>query len=128
MSEEVKKANQTRAQKAKIEHEKRTKERLNESRVLKAVYMRERDGDLLEDILVKAKKFMSYHLKIAQDGMGARTTGHKLTDGTPEVENYFLKPAERCSNLDKAAGIQEIVDYIERQTADPVPVKTQAVK
>ena len=112
-------ANQTRAQKAKAIHEKAQAERVATAQNTKAIYQSEKDGPLLADILAKANGFIKYHVKIAQDGVGARKTGHLLTNNQPEVENYFLSDSEIAGEMKKAAGIQELVDYIERQTASP---------
>lgn len=119
MAKDVKTANLNRAQKAKALHEKKTKERLSDAKAVKAVYLAEKDGPLLEDILKKANGFIKYHVKIAQDGVGARKTGHLLVNNQPEVENYFLSNSEVAGEMKKAAGLQELVDYIERQITLP---------
>lgn len=112
-------------QKAAKEHAKKDKERQSNIAVLRAAYAQEKDGVVLTDILAKAAQFQKYHLKLAQDGVGARKTGHKLVDGTEEVENFFLDNHQRAGHLDKASGIQELVDYINRTinppTANPQP-------
>lgn len=123
MAKEVKAANRTRAQKAKTIHAQKNAERKEEIQAVRSIYREARDSDLLNDLLTKAKRFQDYHVKIAQDGVGARETGYKLADGTKEVENIFLTPVQRAGHLDKAAGIQELVDYIDRMTADPVDPK-----
>lgn len=125
MSESVKKANLNRAQKAKAEHEKATKKRADDARRIKVVYLNEKDGDLLTDVLAKAKGFMKYNIKIAQDGVGSRATGDLYENGTAVMETYFLTPAERVSHLDKASGLQQLIDYIDRQLQDPKPAKTK---
>lgn len=117
----TKSANQNRAQKAKTLHEQNSKNRTESIEAIKATYRAERDGVVVQDILAKAKKWQSYHIKLAQDGVGARETGHKLVDGTKEVENYFLTNDEIAGEMKKAAGLQEMIDYIERQIAEPDP-------
>lgn len=112
-------SNKTRAQKAKAVHEKAQAERVKTAKNLKGMYQAEKDSPLLEDILKKANGFIKYHVKIAQDGVGAKRTGHLLTNGAPEVENYFLSNDEIAGEMKKAAGLQELVDYIERQTKAP---------
>lgn len=112
-------ANQTRAQKAKTVHEKAQAERVKTAKNIKGIYQAEKDNPVLEDILNKANGFIKYHVKIAQDGVGARKTGHLLTNNQPEVENYFLSNSEIAGEMKKAAGIQELVDYIERQLKGP---------
>lgn len=112
-------ANATRAQKAKALHEKKTKERAADAATMKALYLANSDDPILLDIMAKAKSFIGYHTKLAQDGTGARKTGYKLSDGTPEIENYFFSNDEIASEMKKAAGIQELLDYLERQVTLP---------
>lgn len=119
--EKTRAANATRGQAAKAEHEKQAKIRQQEQASLKALYLQERESPIIADILKKGKAFIDYHHKIAQDGVGARKTGYKLQDGTSEVENYFLSNDEIASEMKKAAGVQELVDYIERQLTLPNP-------
>lgn len=119
MVKNVKTANLNRAQKAKALHDKKTKERLSNAKAVKALYLQEKESPLIEDILKKANGFIKYHVKLAQDGVGARKTGHKLTNGMDEVENYFFTNEEIAGEMKKAAGLQELVDYIERQIALP---------
>lgn len=113
---------------SKKTHERTNKERLQKSIDVKATYAVERDKPLLNDILNKAKLFMSYHVKVAQDGVGARTTGYKLENGQQETETIYLTSEQRANHLDKAAGIQELVDYIERQFEVPSESALKKVK
>lgn len=112
----------------KIEAHNRKQEELKQQfQQTRVDYQNNRENPVVKDILTKAQKFMAYHVKLAQDGVGARKTGHLLENNTEEVENYFLTPADRVSHLDKAAGIQELLDYINRQleTAVPTPEKPE---
>lgn len=104
---------------ARAAHEKANEVRKSKIQNVRAVYAKEKGGPLLEDLLAKCELFKGYHLKLAQDGVGARKTGHKLVDGSEEVENFFLDNNQRAGHLDKASGIQEIVDYVERQLNPP---------
>jgi hypothetical protein len=124
MPDSVKKKNSVRA--AKAIHEKKSKERAGEAQTLKAQYLQESDSPVLQDILAKARSFADYHTKLARDGVGYRNTGARLEDGSVEQELFFFDPAKRVSELDKAAGILELVDYVERQLV--VPSTTVAVK
>lgn len=117
MEKPVKQKNRSRA--AKQLHAQKTKNRAGEQALLKAAYLKDKDGTVLQDILSKARSFSKYHTKLAQDGMGARKTGHKLTDGTDEVENYFFEPHERLAHLDRSVGLDELINYIERQLRQP---------
>lgn len=121
MSESTRKANATRAQRAKAIHEEKTKERKADAQATKALYLAKKDDPVLQDILEKSKSFISLHNKIAQDGVGARKTGYKLENGQDEIENIYLTNNQRAGHLDKSSGIQEIVDYIERQITPPLP-------
>ncbi len=121
MSESVKQANKTRAQKAREAHEKASKQRKNDQQTIKAAYLSGKGDLIIEDLLVKIPLWQKLHLKVAQDGVGIRPTGFKLTNGEQEVENIYLTPDQRASHLDKSAGLQEILDYIERQTTVPKP-------
>lgn len=120
--EQVQQDNRTRAQKARDAHAKATEERAKIASDVRTSYQAEKDGPVLTDLLAKAKQFISYHNKVAQDGVGARRVGDSM-------EEYILSPAERCAQLDKAAGIQELVDYIERQLViqpQPAPAAEDA--
>ena len=96
-------------------HQRAVRERTTEARKVKALYQSASSNDLLADMLNKCQSFMDYHLKIAKDGVGAQKTGFKLEDGTEEVKNVFFTQEQRVSHLDKAAGIEEIMNYIQRQ-------------
>ncbi len=96
-------------------HQRKALQRKKDNQAIRAMYQNEGNSDLVQHLLAKAREFAAYHITIAKDGVGARKTGYKLEDGSPEVENYFLKQSERVSHLDKAAGIDELIGYIERQ-------------
>lgn len=116
----------------KIEtHKRNSEDRAKEVKNIQASYHSTLSGAgeiVVRDIINKAKSFADYHTKIAKDGVGAKQTGYKLEDGTREVENYFLKSEERLSHLDKAAGIEELIDYIERQINSEAPIAPSADK
>lgn len=121
MSEKVKSANQTRAQKAKVLHDKKSTERKNEQQTAKTAYVSGNGDVILEDLQKKIKSWIQLNNKVAQDGVGARATGYKLEDGTQEVENIYLTPVQRASYLDQSKGMQAILDYIDRQMTMPNP-------
>lgn len=111
----------TRIQKAQQIHLKNTKERSDIIANTKAAYLAEKDGLVLTDLLEKTKKMSEYHLKIAKDGIGYK----------PDAKDYYiLSSDERLRELDKSSGIDEIVDYINRQITikqqvQPVQVEAQ---
>lgn len=109
------KAKRTKVQKASELHQRKTKERAEAVALTKATYQAAKESPVLQDILEKAKQFAAYHVKLAQDGVGYRNTGAKLQDGTPEQELYYFDHQKRVTELDKSAGLLELVDYIERQ-------------
>lgn len=102
-------------------HKKNTKERAAAAQGVKALYMAEAENPVLIDIITKAQSFVKYHTKMAQDGVGVRKTGHVLENGTAEVETVYYTTEKRVGELDKAAGILELLDYIERQLKMPEP-------
>lgn len=108
-SDEVKKANMTRVQKVKAVHDEKMRERKGQLDVLHAEYLKLKDSPVLSDLLEKARSFAAYHTTIARDGVGADGEGNTI----------YLEPHKRVSELDKAAGIQEIIDYIGRMVDDP---------
>lgn len=123
----VKKANSTRAAKAKL-HAENTQKRTNELKLTKAEYLKEKDNPVVLDILAKAEAFAKYHTKMAQDGVGVRKTGHKLENGMDEVETIYYTNEKRITELDRAAGLLELVDYIKRQITVPEAVADVAPK
>lgn len=106
-----------RAKLAKQTHAKNDKERAQEVVDKRSAYAAAKDSVILVDILEKGNAFIAMHNKIAQDGVGARKTGHKLTNGEEEIENIYLTNNQRAGHLDKSAGLQELMDYIVRQLA-----------
>lgn len=118
-NEKVAKRIQEKRKKVEL-HNRMNKKRKEAADTIKSAYLADKDGLVLSDVLAKARGFVAYHVKLAQDGTGARRTGFKLEDGTAEVENYFLSSSERVTHLDKSAGLLEIIDYIERQLTIPV--------
>lgn len=120
--------NRTRAQKARDLHKLRSEERAAAAQTLKAAYLQDRDSTTVQDILTKARAFVAYHNKIAQDGVGSRKTGDHYENGTDVMEVYYLTAHERVSHLDKSAGIQELIDYIERQIELPAKTAQQEVE
>lgn len=125
--DKVKQDNRTRAQKAKDLHEANTQKRADELATLKGFYLAEVDNPVLLDILNKIEAFKAVHLKVAQDGVGSRKTGEKYENGSDVFDLIYLTPAQRAAHLDKAAGLQEIADYIGRMIALPdTAVKTEA--
>ena len=108
-AEETKKANMTRAQKAKQLKEENDRERKAQIQLLKAEYLKMKDSPVLQDIIAKANQFANYHIKISRDAVGADADGNII---------YFTNE-KRVSELDRSAGNLELVDYIDRMIDDP---------
>lgn len=115
----TKKANTTRAQRAKAANKAGTKRRAETSQTLQAAYKAESDGPVLTDLVKNAKQWIQYHHKVAQDGVGSKPSGRINENGQPEFSVVTLTQAERVSHLDKAAGIQEVLDHIDRKIDPP---------
>lgn len=119
----------TKAQAARELHQKKNEERASIINELRVSYKKIREEPAFQDILAKAKQFAGYHLKMAKDGVGFRETGQKDEEGNPLQETVFFDKDKRTTELDKAAGIEELVAYLERQTSDENldPVKAKKV-
>lgn len=87
------------------EHDRLTLVRANAERALTAEYLKIAKTPAFQDLLSKVKSFSELHVRVAKDGVGRR-----------EQQIVKLNPEERVSELDKAAGIEEILDYLERKT------------
>jgi hypothetical protein len=118
-SETTKEKNINRAKIAKENHEKASKDRADTINKIHVAFLNGNWDIIYPNLIEKITGFQKYHIKIAQDGVGARTTGYKLEDGSPEVENIYLTASQRASHLDKAAGLEEILDYLNRMTIIP---------
>jgi hypothetical protein len=113
MADETKQKNITRAQKAKDAYAKGSQDRASDITTLKYEYRKrqeERDP-VLRDILAKAQAFITYHNRVARDGVAY----------TEQKEIMDLSSERRIRELDRASGLQELVDYIERQCKDDPP-------
>lgn len=108
----------TRIQKVKEEHQKKANDRANKQNELKISYKKILNEPAFQDILAKGKQFASYHLTLAKDGVGYQQTGAKDDSGNPLQQTVFFSHEKRVTELDKAAGIEELTSYIERQTSD----------
>lgn len=111
----------TKRQAVKELHEKRSKERADAINAMKIEYKKLKDMPAVIDFLKKMKSLCAYHTKIAKDGVGYRSTGQKDDHGNPIEELIYHTNEKRISELDKAAGIQEAIDMLERQLATVEP-------
>lgn len=108
----------TRIQKVKERHIQMANERAGKQNELIISYKKIKDSAAFKDILDKAKSFHDYHLKLAKDGVGYQQTGAKDDSGNPVQQTVFFSHEKRVTELDKAAGVEELLLYIERQTSD----------
>jgi hypothetical protein len=110
--------NRTRLQKKKEVHQLAAKNRADAQNTLKISYKKIREEPAFADILVKAQGLHDLHLRLAKDGVGYQNTGKMDANGNPEQATVFFTHEKRVTELDKAAGIEELTDYIKRQTSD----------
>lgn len=105
-------------------HARKSKDRAIVIADLKSLYIKEQENPVLLDVMKKLKSFADYHTKMAKDGVGVRNTGHKLENGEAEMETIYYSSEKRLSELDKAAGLEEMLAYVERQfEVAPTPKK-----
>jgi hypothetical protein len=114
---------QGRLQTRRAAHKARVEEQTKEIEAVKHSYARIKDEPAFRDLLAKAKSFAAYHTKMAKDGVGYRDTGQFDEKGKPIQEIVYYTNEKRVSELDKAAGIEELEDYILRQI--PATVKEE---
>lgn len=117
-TQNVKQNNVRRSQAAKKAHEQANQERAKTENELRVSYAKIKDEPAFLDILNKGKQFGGYHLKMAKDGVGYRETGRKDDSGNPVQETVFFDQHKRVTELDKAAGIEELTAYIEGRVSD----------
>lgn len=111
----------TSIQKTKELHERNAKVRAEVTSLTRSQYQAERNNPVVLDILAKAKSLVAAKTRVSQDGIGYRTAA-----GAKEPELIYLTSEKRLSELDKAAGMLEIIDYIERQFSNlPETPKSQ---
>ena len=98
-------------------HKEATAARGNEQKELTAEYHKLRNSIALADLMAKAKTFAQYHAQVATDGVAYEQTVSIAGNVQTVVR---LNHDDRVSHMDKAAGIQEIIDYLERKlTMEP---------
>lgn len=106
-------------QKAQEAHKRGEKERADKIQTTQAAYAANKENPVLLDILEKGRSFVQYHTKMAQDGVGARGTGRLDEKGVEILETVYYSTEKRVGELDRASGILELLDYIERQINPP---------
>lgn|ERR1044072_946855 len=104
------------------------KERVDAINDLRISYKKIKDEPAFQDILKKGKMLADYHLKMAKDGVGYRDTGELDDAGNPRQELIFFDQNKRTSELDKAAGVEEVIAYVEKQAeASETQLKSKKV-
>lgn len=112
MAEEVKDPSAKEPTKRKAALDKRTEVQKTAGKAQKAVdalYLKWSKEPVFEDFMKVINSFADYHRKISQDGIAYKRLS------SDRVEEITLDPTQRVGHLDKAAGIQEILDYIDRR-------------
>lgn len=117
---------QGRLQVKKSEQKAKAAVRASEVDSLRHSYARIKDEPAFLDILAKAKSFAAYHAKMAKDAVGYRDTGQFDDKGKAIQEIVYYKGEKRLAELDKAAGIEELEDYILRQLTASAKVEVEA--
>jgi ribosomal protein L29 len=100
-------------QEKKEVHAKASEERANAQKLLKAEYFKLKENLAMQDLTAKLHSFIEYHTKVAKDGV-AYENG-KDAQGNLFQQTVRFTPQQRVSHLDKAAGLEEIADYLDRQ-------------
>ena len=95
------------------------KEQKADVRALLLSYQKIKDEPAFKDLLKNVNDFARYHVKLAQDGVGFKYG--KDGDGKPVTTEVAFTPEQRTGHLDKAAGQQEIIDFVERKLAATLP-------
>lgn len=91
------------------------RQRTGEIKALNALYNQSKDDPVILDILKTARELGAYHRTIAEDGVANEATGRVDKDGIAEMQMLRLNDRQRMGHLDKAAGIQEMLNYIDRR-------------
>lgn len=110
--------NKSRIEKAKKAHTEANKARAEKLNELRVSYKKIKDTPAFKDILYMLQHLADLHSKMAKDGVGYRDTGQKSITGVSEQELIYFTPEKRVGELDRAAGLEEGVGYIERQITD----------
>lgn len=116
---------QTRARAKKALHEKNTQIRQEALEQEKADMRQNKNNPAVQAILKKARSLSALHMQMAKDGVGVRATGERDEHGELVTENVFFTKDKRMTELDKSAGIDELINWAERllgEAAKPVPV------
>lgn len=86
------------------------------SLVLKEEYKKLETNPAFIDLLAKVDSFAAYHTKLAKDRTGIENHDEVVGEKVVTVQNIVkLSEGERLAELDRAAGIEEIKDYVARQ-------------
>lgn len=94
-------------------HQQANKDRAADIDAIRASYQKIKDTPGFKDILTKAGELIKYHEKIAKDGVGYKTVMDE--NGIPRQELIYFTPEKRLGELDRAAGLEELIVYVERQ-------------
>lgn len=102
----------------RLERERKTQETAAKEKQLKAEYYKIAQTPAFLDLQAKIQSFLDYHIKVAKDAVGFenKTVGRDESNN-PITEQVLIRftSEQRLSDLDKGAGIQEIIDYVDRK-------------
>lgn len=102
----------------KLDRERLVAERANAERALAHEYGLIKNSPAFVDLIAKIKGFSSMHIRVASDAVGYENKVVGFDDDGNErtsQELTHLEPHERLRELDKSAGQDEILTYIERK-------------
>lgn len=94
---------------------KKREERNKDIAHIKNLWEAASEGELVADLNDKIDGFILMHTKMARDGVAVRAAG-KDSNGETAYENVFLTSEQRVAHLDQAKGLQELAEYVKRQT------------
>src|ERR1035441_2155686 len=91
----------------KLDRERLVVERANAERALAHEYSLIANSLAFVDLVAKIKGFVELHTRVARDAVGAETVTN--AEGVSSVAVTRLESADRLRELDKSAGIDEIL-------------------
>lgn len=103
-----------------MEREAAKANRKSEDEIRKVAYLKFAKTDAYTDLMKKLRAFIDYHVRIAQDGVGSEIEEQMGPDGqVVKLHRTVRFTADMVvRELGKASGLQEIFDYVERQTSE----------
>lgn len=102
---------------AKDSQKQKNAESLRKRRVLYDEYKKIEDSVAFKDLMKRFELQVAWHTKVSKDGVGYRKV--PVGGGQFKDEVFDLSPEKRLSELDRAAGLEEGLQYIENMLTEP---------